>query len=174
MSRTPVSQQSNSSGGFALVLALSIMAFVLLLVLSISTLVQVESRTSLLSSARVEAEQAALLGLNIALGELQKAAGPDQRVTATVDILPITPDQTNEQPHLLGVWESFTQENSSTGTIDYDEQKTGDFIQWPSSASLANKTDIAHPLADAPFPECQCGSSWYGYCALHPILRAHH
>jgi hypothetical protein len=35
----------------------------------------------------MEAEQAALLGLQLALGELQKTAGPDQRVSATADLL---------------------------------------------------------------------------------------
>ena len=76
-----------SSGGFALVVALSLMAFILLLVLSISTLVTVESKSSSVTVARLKAEQAALLGLQVALGELQKAAGPDQRVTARADRL---------------------------------------------------------------------------------------
>jgi len=66
------SRQPQSSGGFALVIALSLMAFVLLLLLSITTLVQVESQSAAIASARVEAEQAALLGLNVAIGELQK------------------------------------------------------------------------------------------------------
>ncbi len=84
---TSPSCRRHASGGFALVLALSLMAFVLLLLLSITTLVRVESQSAAINTARLEAEQAALLGLQVALGELQKAAGPDQRITATADIL---------------------------------------------------------------------------------------
>lgn len=63
--------------GFALVLALSLMAFVLLLLMTLGGLVQVESRSSQTQLKQLEAQQAALLGLNIAIGELQKTAGPD-------------------------------------------------------------------------------------------------
>ena len=56
--------------GFALVVALSLMAFVLLLLLSISTLVQVETRSAEVSAARSEAHQNALLGLQQAMGAL--------------------------------------------------------------------------------------------------------
>ena len=69
--------QRPAQGGFALVIALSLMAFVLLLLLSITTLVQVETQGSQIQMQQMEAEQSALLGLQIALGELQKTAGPD-------------------------------------------------------------------------------------------------
>ena len=72
-----------ASRGFALVMMLSLMAFVLLLVLSLTILVRVETKSAQLASAVQQAEQAALLGLKIALGKLQQAAGPDQRITAT-------------------------------------------------------------------------------------------
>jgi Tfp pilus assembly protein PilX len=54
-------------GGFALVIALGLMAFVLILLLSITTLVQVETRSSKIQMQQMEAEQVALLGLQIAL-----------------------------------------------------------------------------------------------------------
>ena len=73
--------------GFVLVISLGLMAFVLLLLLSLTTLISVETRTSKSLQVRQQAEQAALLGLNLALGELQKTAGPDQRVTARAEIL---------------------------------------------------------------------------------------
>ena len=63
------------------------MAFMLLLLLSMTTLVQVESRGTQIQMQQMEAEQAALLGLQVALGELQKTAGPDQRVTATAGLV---------------------------------------------------------------------------------------
>ena len=136
--------QRPAQGGFALVIALSLMAFVLLLLLSITTLVQVETQGSQIQMQQMEAEQSALLGLQIALGELQKTAGPDQRVTATAGI-----DAANiAQPHLLGVWESFKQENDSNAPINYAVQKNSDFVQWLSStAAITDKTNQGYPTA---------------------------
>ena len=51
------------------------MAFVLVLVLSISTLITVEAQSSRIAAARVETEQTALLGLQVAIGELQEPRG---------------------------------------------------------------------------------------------------
>ncbi|WP_162024483.1 MULTISPECIES: hypothetical protein [unclassified Lentimonas] len=85
-SRKKKSNSATSQDGFALVIALSLMAFILLLLLSITTLVQVETRSANTSKIQMEAEQAALLSLNIAIGELQKTAGPDQRITAAASI----------------------------------------------------------------------------------------
>jgi len=62
---------SENCQGFALVIALSFMAFVLLLLLSITTLVQVETRSARISATQNEAEQNALLSLQEALGALQ-------------------------------------------------------------------------------------------------------
>jgi hypothetical protein len=141
--------QRPPQGGFALVIALSLMAFVLLLLLSITTLVQVESQGAQIQLQRMQAEQSALLGLQIALGELQKTAGPDQRVTATADIFNVSNDPDFEQPHLLGVWKSFKQPNSDTDDIDYaakkrhEDDNNGHFVQWLSSATVTNQESLA-------------------------------
>ena len=138
-----------TQGGFALVIALSLMAFVLLLLLSITTLVQVESRSAQIQMHRMEAEQSALLGLQIALGELQKTAGPDQRVTATAGIFNVSNDPDFKQPHLLGVWKTFKQPNSDTDDIDYaakkrhEDDNNGHFVQWLSSATVTNQESLA-------------------------------
>ncbi|MDP4609887.1 MAG: hypothetical protein NWT02_01710, partial [Opitutales bacterium] len=65
------------NSGFALIIALSLMAFVLLLLLSITTLVQVEQQGAATGKAQLEAKQNALLALNQALGTLQAEMGPD-------------------------------------------------------------------------------------------------
>lgn len=97
--------KNNKHSGFALVIALSLMAFVLLLLLSITTLVQVETQSSQTQTHKMKAEQAALLGLQVALGELQKSAGPDQRVTATAGIVNGVAADGSTQ-HYTGVWSS--------------------------------------------------------------------
>ena len=132
MPSSSLSRQQQPSGGFALVIALSLMAFVLLLLLSITTLVQVESQSASIASARVEAEQAALLGLNIALGELQKTAGPDQRVTAVADLLS---NDTSKGPaagrnRWAGVWD--------TSTYSPADPDNKNFKGWLVSSSSAN------------------------------------
>lgn len=66
---------------FALVIALSLMAFILLLLVSLTSFVQVESSSARIQKSREEARQAAYLGFQIALGQLQQHAGADQRVT---------------------------------------------------------------------------------------------
>ena len=81
----------STTQGFALVIALSLMAFVLLLLVSISTLVKVESSSADTQKSMLSARQNALLALNVALGELQSATGPDQSVTARADIYDSTP-----------------------------------------------------------------------------------
>ncbi|MEN8734844.1 MAG: hypothetical protein ABF329_08520, partial [Lentimonas sp.] len=145
--RPPISLNQSTvraNQGFALVIALSLMAFVLLLLLSITTLVQVESQGAQTVKQRMEAEQAALLSLNIAIGELQKAAGPDQRVTAAAEILN---DSDNlytggttpavGQGSWTGVWKSDT---VSTGTPSYSPAEPNDreFVGW--LVSSANDT----------------------------------
>ena len=74
MSPSCMSQPSRrqSRGGFALVIALSLMAFILLLLLSITSLVRVEAQSAQISTKQLRAEQNALLALNVAIGELQK------------------------------------------------------------------------------------------------------
>ena len=124
--------QRPAQGGFALVIALSLMAFVLLLLLSITTLVQVETQGSQIQMQQMEAEQAALLGLQIALGELQKTAGPDTRVTAVADILTNDGSKAPVQGRhrWAGVWDTSTY---SPATPDVK-----DFKGWLVSSSSAN------------------------------------
>ncbi|MGB0257698.1 MAG: hypothetical protein ACPGES_03505, partial [Coraliomargarita sp.] len=108
--------------GFALVVALSLMAFILLLLLSISTLVQVETRSAEVSAARSEAHQNALLGLQQAMGALQISMGPDQRISATADVLVATAEG---RQHTLGVWASA--DAPDLGQVE------GDLIAWLAS-----------------------------------------
>ncbi|MGJ8650891.1 MAG: hypothetical protein ACSHX4_11075 [Opitutaceae bacterium] len=90
-----------SNRGFALVIALGLMAFVLILLLAITTLVQVETQSSSISKSQIEAEQAALLAMQMAIGELQAYTGLDTRVTASSTLL----DELNVP--VTGVWRSW-------------------------------------------------------------------
>ncbi len=75
------------TAGFSLVIALGLMAFILTILLGFTALVQVETRSSTIALQQLESRQNALLGIQIALGELQAAAGPDQRSVARADLM---------------------------------------------------------------------------------------
>ena len=89
--------------GFALVIALSMMSFVLLLLLSMSLLVSVETANAHNSKLRLLAKENARLGMLVAIGNLQRYAGPDQRVTARAQI-----DAGSSKNAVMwtGVWDS--------------------------------------------------------------------
>ncbi len=72
--------------GFALLITITLLAFLVLLLVSLASLTRVETQVASNSQQVAQARQNALTALNIAIGQLQKAAGPDQRVTATADI----------------------------------------------------------------------------------------
>ncbi len=119
--------------GFALVVALSIMSFILLLITSLSLLVRMDLATHEHNSAQLRAEQAALLALDTALGSLQAMAGPDQRVTARADILTggysgLIPN--TEKSSWTGVWRS-----DDANPLDPD---TKSFVGWLASVRDGN------------------------------------
>jgi hypothetical protein len=95
--------------GFALVVALSLMAFVLMLILSMSLLVQVETTNASRSLDQLRAKEAARLALMMAIGDLQKHAGPDQRVTARAEILGDSVQ--NGERYWTGVWDTENPDN---------------------------------------------------------------
>ncbi|CAM3101720.1 hypothetical protein [Rariglobus hedericola] len=68
--------------GFALLITITLLSFLVLLLVSLASLTRVETQVASNSIQLAQARQNALMGLQIALGELQKHAGPDQRVTA--------------------------------------------------------------------------------------------
>ncbi len=63
------------------------MGFLLLLLVGLATLVQVETNHGAQQLRAFQARQNALLGMRIALAQLQVETGPDQRITARAEIL---------------------------------------------------------------------------------------
>ena len=89
--------------GFALIVALLLISFFLLIVVGLTTVVRVEAQSNDANTASVMAQQNAILAMRLALGELQVAAGPDQRTTATGDLLETTVDANS---NLTAVWDA--------------------------------------------------------------------
>lgn len=89
-SRSPVSSGSasarfRSQAGFALLVTIVLVAFLVLIVVGLATFTRVETQVAANSQNLAQARQNALFALNVALGQLQKTAGPDQRITATAE-----------------------------------------------------------------------------------------
>lgn len=97
--------------GFALLITITLLAFLVLLLVSLSSMTRVETQvadnTKKLSNARANA----LMALNLALGQLQKYAGPDKAVSARADV---TSTGTLTQPYLTGIWKT----SNTTSTPD--------------------------------------------------------
>lgn len=72
--------------GFALLITIVLVAFLVLTFIGLASLTRVETQIVANANAMAGARQSALMALNIALGQLQSAAGPDQRVTGTADL----------------------------------------------------------------------------------------
>ena len=127
--------------GFAVVIALTLMSFVLLLILSLSTFVRVAHQQTENTKAMALAQNNAILGLQMAIGTLQFYAGPDQRITARSDIA--GSDVPN--PYWTGVW------NSAKPDPDADDPETSldpsSPLAWLISANREDPRAI-HPLTE--------------------------
>jgi len=74
-------EQATSRGGFALVIVLALIAVMVVLVVYFAMMTQVETQTASATARHLEARQNALLGMEVAIGQLQRYAGKDQAAT---------------------------------------------------------------------------------------------
>ena len=155
----------NRKRGFALILALALMSVTFLLVLSLISYVIVELRTAETRKASTLSRAHARLGLAVAIGELQKHVGPDQRVTATGSILdddPYTPEVDGvDNPYWTGVWRRNPSAplypSGQDGGQPWDAQPDYDWdphpemeLTWLVSGNENKKTDdedYLHPVS---------------------------
>ncbi|HSI07867.1 MAG: hypothetical protein ACAH89_06770 [Rariglobus sp.] len=85
-SLVPTPRSAESRSGFALLITITLLAFLVLLLVSLATLTRVETQVAANGQQFAQARQNALMALSIALGELQKYAGPDQRTSVPADL----------------------------------------------------------------------------------------
>ncbi|MBK1789778.1 hypothetical protein [Persicirhabdus sediminis] len=127
--------KSPQKAGFALIATIAVMALMAVTALAMLSLSTVEVRSSNHGDAMSEARANARMALMIAIGELQKAAGPDTRVTAEGDI-DDSPGQGKN--HWMGVWSSA---DETTGTTP---KKAGEFIGWMVSKPSSTTADYTN------------------------------
>ena len=88
--------------GFALAISLLLVSLLMILALGLLGMASIELRSSSRGELAAQARANARLALVKAIGQLQRTMGPDQRVSASAEILrkPVS------QPHWTGVWRS--------------------------------------------------------------------
>ena len=92
--------------GFALVVTLSLMILLTVVAIGLLSLSSISLRSSSISSAQQKAQANARLAMMLALGELQKELGPDQRISVPGSQLLADTDITGPK-HWTGVYESW-------------------------------------------------------------------
>ncbi|WP_367872137.1 hypothetical protein [Luteolibacter sp. Populi] len=84
--KTLQTQLRSKNPGFALVITLSLMVLLTILAVGLLSLSTISLRSSTREDAMATARANARMALMLAIGDLQKQAGPDQRVTGTADL----------------------------------------------------------------------------------------
>jgi hypothetical protein len=95
------------------VVALSLMAFMLVLIVTLLSLMEVETRSADNNLEIQRAREGARMALNMAIGQLQENAGHDRNITARADI---AGNASNRQNHWTGVWDTRTIVNTANTT----------------------------------------------------------
>ena len=127
--RAPAPRRRQS--GFALLITITLLAFLVLLLVSLAALTRVETQVASNSQQLSQARQNALMALNIALGRLQATAGPDTRITGTADLVS---GRDITKKNWTGVW------NAATAGTDKN-------IAWlVSGTAAAGSGGVATPL----------------------------
>lgn len=138
--------------GFALLITIVLVAFLVLILIGLASFTRVETQVADNTQKVAQARQNALLALNIALGQLQQTAGPDQRITARAEILDTASttlrDTVVKQPLWTAVW--------TTGPASLDIANSGAPQRQTSLGSTnpttAQKVSSATWLVSRPTP----------------------
>ena len=100
--------------GFALLITVVLLAFVVVLLVGLAAYTRIETAAAGNSQRQAQARENALLALNVALGQLQKHAGPDARVTATaasqIGVNPM-------KQYYTGVWQTTGEPTAATWLV---------------------------------------------------------
>lgn len=88
--------------GFALLIVVTLLAFIVLLLLGLAVFTRIETSVAGNTQRQAQARENALLALNVAVGQLQRHAGPDTRVSATAASF----GGLDGTRHYTGVWSS--------------------------------------------------------------------
>ena len=137
-------KSSKSASGFALISSILVMSLLMLVALAMLSISSVSTRSTYTSKAQIEANANARMALMIAIGELQKAAGPDQRISVPATQWDADPDSTevNGVSHqkLVAIYQARTAEDEMKNSLDSDYYaRSKNFLTWLVSHQKAEE-----------------------------------
>lgn len=161
--------------GFALVVTLSLLVLLMVIAIGFLSLSAITLRGSNTDVAQAAARSNARMALILAIGELQKHAGPDTRVTAPASILNRGGASSTNELAVTGVWKSWEgrdHEISGAATArpvapDYLSKRqsasssSGRFLSW--LVSMPQQADQSDLISDT--------ATWTVSDALQYIVR---
>ncbi|MBI5691161.1 MAG: hypothetical protein HZC55_13830 [Verrucomicrobia bacterium] len=120
--------------GFALLLTVTLLAFLVVVLMGLAAYTRVETAVAGTMQRQAQARENALLALNIAVGQLQKYAGSDRRVTATADAF----SPVSGRRWYTGVWDSTNSEKDPvTWLVSGNERYDSAGVATPLSVTPA-------------------------------------
>ncbi|MEO0447639.1 MAG: hypothetical protein AAF191_16315, partial [Verrucomicrobiota bacterium] len=128
---------------------LLLVSILVIVVLAIGITLTDSQSTEAAGRDAAHARESALFGLRTALGELQAAAGPDQRITATASVLESRLNPPNGQQSWTGVWKSDTIAlKGQTPSYSPAQPNDREFVGWlvssrDSSGRFALPSDLS-------------------------------
>jgi hypothetical protein len=163
----PLPSKRQFSNGFALIATILLMVLLAIITIGTLSLSVVNLRTGTQDSAQARARANARVALMIAIGELQKQMGADQRISAKSDI--VNPESSEIiHRHWIGTWNSWkagdsesSQHSTIQGVADnmaptYLPNRNDYFRKWLVSLTNGEASSISTPrdlsLQGANFP----------------------
>ena len=149
-SSIPRKGMANRPCGFALVASMLAMALLMILGIGLMTLATIELRRTSGTNYEAEARAKARLSLMLAIGDLQRYAGPDTRATAEAALL----DETIPNPHWTGVWNTratdgkplLKRDDGNGGLTDTrlaNPDRETSALTWLASGGVSPRSEIA-------------------------------
>ncbi len=149
--------------GFALVVTLSLMILLTVIAVALLSLSAISLRSSSQGSSLATARSNARLALMLAIGELQKQAGPDQRVTATAGMTGATGN-----PNWTGVWRADQTDSLPNWLVSGDKPDPAAALPLTSSVSLLaamkdkpDSKELRVPTVKITQPNSTGGMGWW-------------
>lgn len=144
---------SSFRAGFALVAVVSLLMLLMVVMLGLLGLSTVEIRKMGPEKSLSMAQANARLAMLLALGELQRQLGPDQRVSSSGGVLDANPDTPEvvgvRHPHYLGVWDSWDTWLTDQKVLDGGGKlKIQDTYQPGRSPEMFRRWLVSHPQRD--------------------------
>ncbi|MGJ8671836.1 hypothetical protein [Rubritalea sp.] len=152
--------QKRLSKGFALIATISVLSLLVMIAIGMLSLSSVTTRAADHEIPQAQAKANARMALMLALGDLQKMAGPDTRVTASAEAVA----GVNGSPYVTGVWRSWEGNDHDSsglptapdydsklqkGDLDIDATNGGRFLGWLVSTPEKDNDADSPPSIDS-------------------------